>query len=63
VPGGSRKDAGEFLQIGREGLSECTSDLFTGGHSTDSVGTGLDREAGSNGGDVWRSEIHGEVVL
>jgi len=60
--GGSRKDAGELLQVGSDCFAEC-SDLFTGGHSTDSVGTGLDREASSNGGDVWRSEIHGEVVL
>jgi len=39
--GGARKDAWELLQIRGDGLSEC-SDFFTGGHGTDSVGTGLD---------------------
>jgi len=39
--GGSRKDAGELLQVGSDGFAEC-SDFFTGGHGTDSVGTGLD---------------------
>ena len=50
--GGSRKDAGEFLQIRGDCLAEC-SDFFTGGHGTDSVGTGLDGEAGSDGWDIW----------
>jgi len=39
--GGSRKDTGEFLQVRGDGLAKC-SDFFTGGHGTDSVGTGLD---------------------
>ena len=60
--GGSRKDAGELLQVGSDGFAEG-SYFFTGGHSTDSVGAGLDGEAGPDGGDVWGGEIHLDVVL
>ena len=60
--GGSRKDAGELLQVGSDGFAEC-SDLFTGGHGTDSVGARLDGEAGPDGGDVWGGEIHLDVLL
>ena len=55
--GGSRKDAGELLQVGSDCFAEC-SDLFTGGHGADSVGAGLDGEAGPDGRDVWGGEIH-----
>ena len=60
--GGSGKYAGEFLQIGDDGLAKC-SDFFTGGHGTGSIGTGLDGEAGPDGWDIWRGDIHLEVVL
>ena len=49
-------------QIRGDGLAEC-SDFFTGGHGTDSVGTGLDGEAGPDGQDIWGGEIHLEVVV
>ena len=34
---------------------------FWGGYNTDSVGTGLDGEAGPDGRDIWCDEIHLEV--
>ena len=55
--GGAREDAGKFLQVGSDGLAEC-SNFFTSGHVTDSVSTGLHRETGSDGRDVWGGEIH-----
>ena len=51
--GGAGQDAGWFLQVGSYDLEEC-SNLFTGGHSTDSVSTGNDGEAGPDGQDIWR---------
>ena len=58
---GAGEDAGKFLQIGCDSLAEC-SDFCTGGHGTDSVCTGLDGEAGPDGRDIWRGEIHLFVV-
>ena len=49
---------GYFLEVGGDGFAECSNLFFTGGHDTDSVGAGLDGEAGSDGQDVRCGKIH-----